>query len=167
LYGALTKGTGKDMVNASLRTNFYGVDKEGKTLQVTCHAHSDPSGMTILLSDEAPGLEVMKDGKWVKVQPILGSLIVNIGDQLEIASNGIYKSIEHKGMPSIKGGERISLGIFQIPDMEAMVGPVAGLIDEKRPALYKTTSWREYFVDFITAGLTGKNVIERYKIQPV
>jgi isopenicillin N synthase-like dioxygenase len=88
LYGALLNGTGKDMLNASMRTNFYGLDKEGKTLPVTCHAHSDPAGMGILLADEAPGLEVKKDGEWVKVQPIPGSLIVNIGDQLEVASNG-------------------------------------------------------------------------------
>jgi hypothetical protein len=70
-------------------------------------------------------------------------------------------------MPSPNGGERISLGIFQVPDMEAVVGPVAGLIDEKRPALYKTTSFADYFVDFVTAGLEGKSVLDRYKIQAV
>ncbi|KAL5985639.1 hypothetical protein ACLOJK_027625 [Asimina triloba] len=47
--------------------------------------HSDGSGITILLPDQTvEGLEVCKDGKWVKVNALPYALIINVGDQMEV-----------------------------------------------------------------------------------
>lgn len=46
--------------------------------------HTDPNAITILLQDEVPGLQVLKDGKWVAVNPIPYTFIVNIGDQIQV-----------------------------------------------------------------------------------
>jgi hypothetical protein len=32
--------------------------------------HSDPDGITVLMQDEVNGLQVLKNGKWVVVQPV-------------------------------------------------------------------------------------------------
>ncbi|KAG2604714.1 hypothetical protein PVAP13_4NG141729 [Panicum virgatum] len=42
------------------------------------------------------GLQIRKDGKWIAINALDGAFIVNIGDTLEILSNGRYKSIEHR-----------------------------------------------------------------------
>lgn len=46
--------------------------------------HSDPNAITILLQDDVPGLQVLRDGKWVAVSPIPSTFIVNIGDQIQV-----------------------------------------------------------------------------------
>lgn len=46
--------------------------------------HADPNVITLLLQDDVPGLQVLKDGKWVSVQPIPNTFIVNIGDQIQV-----------------------------------------------------------------------------------
>lgn len=48
-------------------------------------AHTDPNTLTILLLDhQVPGLQVLKDGKWIAVDPHPNALTVNIGDQLQV-----------------------------------------------------------------------------------
>ena len=46
--------------------------------------HSDPNVITILLQDDVPGLQVLRNGKWVAVNPIPATFIVNIGDQIQV-----------------------------------------------------------------------------------
>ncbi|KAK3434082.1 hypothetical protein EUGRSUZ_L00350 [Eucalyptus grandis] len=47
--------------------------------------HTDPNLITILLQDDVPGLQVLRNGKWVAVNPIPNTFIVNIGDQMQVA----------------------------------------------------------------------------------
>jgi len=50
--------------------------------------HSDPSTITILLQDkEVEGLQVLKDNKWFKVPIVHDTLLINVGDQMEVRSN--------------------------------------------------------------------------------
>ena len=46
--------------------------------------HADPNVITILLQDDVPGLQVLRNGKWVAVNPIPYTFIVNIGDQIQV-----------------------------------------------------------------------------------
>jgi len=58
--------------------------------------HSDFSSLTILLQS-SKGLQIMDCNKnWVCVPYIEGALIVQLGDQVEVMSNGIYKSVIHR-----------------------------------------------------------------------
>jgi isopenicillin N synthase-like dioxygenase len=163
ITAALTAGSSTQRLCTAMRTNFYGLKEDGEALPNVCHAHSDPGAITILLADDVPGLEIRKDGEWVKVDPIPGGFIVNVGDMLEIVSNGRYKSVEHRGMPS-QNQERLTLATFGDPVGEAMVGPISSLFDENYPPLYQTTQYAAYVAAFVQAGLDGKRGLERNKL---
>lgn len=47
-------------------------------------AHTDPNVITILLQNDVAGLQVLKDEKWVTVNPVPNTFIVNIGDQIQV-----------------------------------------------------------------------------------
>lgn len=46
--------------------------------------HTDPNLITFLLQDDVPGLQVLRNGKWIAVNPIPNTFIVNIGDQMQV-----------------------------------------------------------------------------------
>ena len=47
--------------------------------------HADNSGITLLVDfGDFPGLQFLKDGKWVGVQPIEGAIVANIGHIMEV-----------------------------------------------------------------------------------
>ncbi|CAN1804523.1 Flavanone 3-dioxygenase 2 [Linum perenne] len=52
--------------------------------------HSDASLLTVLLQGKVNGLQVLlKDGKWVGVQPLPNALVVNIGNVLQVTISNI------------------------------------------------------------------------------
>ncbi|XP_021765342.1 probable 2-oxoglutarate-dependent dioxygenase ANS [Chenopodium quinoa] len=99
--------------------------------------HGDGSAITIVLQDnKVEGLQILKDGKWFRVPIIPEAILLFIGDQMEIASNGIFKSPAHKVVVS-PYNDRVSLAMFCIPNPEKEIGPLKELINEDRPQLYK------------------------------
>ena len=46
--------------------------------------HSDPYIITTLYQGNMCGLQVMKDGHWVGVEPIASAFVVNIGQLLKV-----------------------------------------------------------------------------------
>ncbi|PIN25132.1 Iron/ascorbate family oxidoreductase [Handroanthus impetiginosus] len=91
--------------------------------------HTDAGGVILLLQDDqVPGLEFFKDGKWVKIPPSKNNrLFVNIGDQVEILSNGVYKSALHRVM-TMKDGNRLSIATFYNPAGDAIISPAPTLL---------------------------------------
>ncbi|MED6134097.1 hypothetical protein PIB30_034215 [Stylosanthes scabra] len=88
-----------------------------------------PQGAIILmLQDEVPGLEFYKDGKWVEIPPCENNAIcVNTGDQIEVLSNGLYKSIVHRVIRD-KDGSRLSVASFYNPSNDAIIAPAPKLL---------------------------------------
>jgi hypothetical protein len=54
------------------------------SLTIGIRAHSDPNTITILLQDQVAGLQIQKDGEWFSAQALEGSLIINVGDHLQV-----------------------------------------------------------------------------------
>ncbi|AES78791.2 putative (S)-norcoclaurine synthase [Medicago truncatula] len=79
-----------------LRVNYYPpCSMPEKVLGL--RPHCDSTTITLLLQDDdVPGLEIRHKGNWVPVTPIADALVVNVGDAIEIWSNGKYKSVEHR-----------------------------------------------------------------------
>ena len=46
-------------------------------------AHTDYGVLTILATDESPGLQIHTEGKWQHVKPVSGTFVINLGDMLE------------------------------------------------------------------------------------
>ncbi|KAF7850992.1 hypothetical protein BT93_L4737 [Corymbia citriodora subsp. variegata] len=100
-------------------------------------AHSDGSGTTVLLQDEeVEGRQVLKDDQWFRVPIVPGAFVVNVGDQMQIMSNGIFKSPPHRVTANAQN-ERISVAVFYFPDTKTEVEPNEGSISEERPQMYK------------------------------
>ncbi|WP_020468040.1 isopenicillin N synthase family dioxygenase [Zavarzinella formosa] len=58
--------------------------------------HTDYGLLTILLQDDAGGLEVKSGASWIAAPPLPGSFVCNIGDMLDRMTRGIYRSTPHR-----------------------------------------------------------------------
>jgi isopenicillin N synthase-like dioxygenase len=68
-----------------VRFNFYPVCSR-PDMVLGVKAHSDRSGMTVLLQDEqVQGLQILKDSTWINVPVIPHALVVNLGDQMQVS----------------------------------------------------------------------------------
>ncbi|KAL4022761.1 hypothetical protein IC575_016506 [Cucumis melo] len=93
-------------------------------------AHTDAGGVILLFQDDqVGGLQILKDGQWIDVQPLPNSIVINTGDQIEVLSNGRYKSVWHRVLASPDGNRR-SIASFYNPSMEATIAPAAQLVDK-------------------------------------
>ncbi|GAV66598.1 2OG-FeII_Oxy domain-containing protein/DIOX_N domain-containing protein [Cephalotus follicularis] len=83
------------------------------------NVHTDSSLFSVLYQDHIGGLEVFKDGKWLDVNPIPNSLIVNIGDMMQAISDDEYISVRHR--VKVKKQERFSICYFVFPDEDCVI----------------------------------------------
>ncbi|KAF7143723.1 hypothetical protein RHSIM_Rhsim05G0079700 [Rhododendron simsii] len=108
--------------------------------------HKDSGGLTILAQDDVGGLEVKRkiDGAWIRVEPILDAYIVNLGAIMQVWSNDIYQSVEHRAVVNSER-ERFSIGFFFNPAHHVNVEPLEELIDhQKNPAKYRPYNWGKF-----------------------
>ncbi|XP_069146254.1 jasmonate-induced oxygenase 4-like [Solanum lycopersicum] len=82
---------------------------------------------------------------------------LNVGDQVEIMSNGIFKRVLTNAEQ-----EKNTLAIFIMPDVAVGIGPVEKLINEERPRAYKDI--KNYVALFFQSYQQGKIPIEAAKI---
>ncbi|KAL9661163.1 hypothetical protein QQ045_025985 [Rhodiola kirilowii] len=130
---------------ACLRVNYYPKCPEPE-LTLGLSSHSDPGGMTLLLPDhQVAGLQVRKDGKCDTVKRAPHAFIVNIGDQIQVLSNAIYKSVEHRSH-NLKS--------------DVPVKPLEEFVNEDSPALYTPITFDEYRLYIRTKGPQGKAQVE-------
>ncbi|KAA8519577.1 hypothetical protein F0562_013799 [Nyssa sinensis] len=148
----------------SVRMTYYPPCPQPE-LVVGLTPHSDATGITILLqANEVEGFQVKKDEVWIPVNFLPDSFVVNVGDILEIMSNGVYNSIEHRAtVNSVK--ERISIAMFFNPKFEANIGPSTSLTNPQNPPLFKTVGMEKYFKDFFSRKLGGKSFLEKLRIK--
>ncbi|KAI4356622.1 hypothetical protein L6164_000631 [Bauhinia variegata] len=131
----------------TLAVNCYPACPEpGLTLGIP--PHSDFGSITILLQNSA-GLEIKDhNNSWVPVPYVEGALIVQLGDQMEVLSNGKYKSVVHRATVNAED-KRLSIASLHGFGLETKVGPAPELVNENHPKAYKEFSFRE-FLDFIS-----------------
>ncbi|TMW89301.1 hypothetical protein EJD97_017398 [Solanum chilense] len=147
-----------------IRINYYPPCPEPeKTIGVS--PHSDADAVTILLQlNETEGLQVRKDGVWVPVKPLPNALIVNVGDMMEILSNGVYRSIEHRAVVNSKE-ERLSLATFYLFNLDSELGPAHSLIGPNNSPIFGRIRVGKYLEDFLARKLDGKSFIDCMKIE--
>lgn len=105
-------------------------------------AHTDAGGIILLFQDaQVSGLQLLKDGQWVDVPPVRHSIVINLGDQLEVITNGKYKSVEHRVIAQTNGA-RMSIASFYNPGSDAIIHPAPALVENKQ--LYPKFVFEDY-----------------------
>ncbi|XP_022935268.1 protein DMR6-LIKE OXYGENASE 1-like [Cucurbita moschata] len=111
--------------------------------------HSDYGFLTLLLQDQVEGLQIHHQQQWVTVQPLPNSFVVNIGDHLEIFSNGRYKSVLHRVLVNANK-PRISVATLHSLPFDSTIKPWPKLVNEENPPRYKDTDFG-IFLEYITS----------------
>ncbi|KAK4380739.1 hypothetical protein RND71_002601 [Anisodus tanguticus] len=175
LLEALMKGlnvneidqTKESLLMGSKRINLNYYPKcPNPELTVGVGRHSDVSTLTILLQDNIGGLYVKKldSDSWVHVPPIDGAIVINVGDALQIMSNGKYKSIEHRVIAN-GNNNRISVPIFVNPNPNDLIGPLQEVIEKNgEKPIYKQVLYSDYVKHFFRKAHDGKETIDFAKI---
>ncbi|TXG47775.1 hypothetical protein EZV62_027069 [Acer yangbiense] len=148
----------------SMRMNYYPPCPQPELVVGLC-PHSDGSGITILLQvSEVEGLQIRKDGMWISVKPLPNAFIINVGDSLEILSNGTYRSVEHRAtVNSLK--ERLSVATFCSPRLDGEIGPAPSLITPETPAMFRRIRVEEFYKGRFSRKLDRKSYLDTIRIQ--
>ena len=115
-------------------------------------AHKDSGFLSFLLQDQQAGLQVeIEEGRWIDVLPRANTLVVNIGELLELATNGYLRATVHRVQSPAQGSERLSIAFFLGAQLDAVVPlyplPAALLREARGPAsdpanpLFRDVGW--------------------------
>ena len=120
--------------------------------------HSDYGSITLLTQwADQGGLEACrKDGEWVFVPPIEGSVIVNVGDCMMRWSNDVLRSTPHCVMddPRVEGDAvpaRYSIAYFCNPSKDTVVACLPTCASDERPPAYPPIKAGDYLVSRVAA----------------
>ncbi|KAG5095192.1 hypothetical protein GLYMA_18G184800v4 [Glycine max] len=143
----------------ALRVNYYPPCSTPEQV-LGLSPHSDANTITLLMQDDdITGLEIRHQGGWVPVTPISDALVVNVGDVIEIWSNGKYKSVEHRAVTN-KNKRRISYALFLCPQDDVEVEPLDYMIDSHNPKLYQKVRYGDYLRQSMKRKMEGKAHID-------
>ena len=85
-------------------------------------ANKDSGFLSFLLQDHQPGLQVeVEPDRWIDAVPIAGAFVVNIGELLELASNGYLRATVHRVVSPPVGQQRLSIAFFLGAQLDAVV----------------------------------------------
>ncbi|MET8451169.1 isopenicillin N synthase family dioxygenase [Streptomyces sp. NPDC005209] len=115
-------------------------------------AHKDYGFLTLLLQDTVGGLQVQReDGLFHDVPPLEGAFVVNLGELLEVATNGYLIATNHRVVSPPGATERFSVPFFYNPRLDARVEPLPfphastapGVTDDPANPLYAEYGYNE------------------------
>ncbi|XP_024156397.1 feruloyl CoA ortho-hydroxylase F6H1-3 [Rosa chinensis] len=156
------------MGSRRINLNYFPVCPNPE-LTVGVGRHSDVSTLTILLQEYYIGglyvrPEFTDEDTWVHVPPLEGSLVINVGDALQIMSNGKYKSVEHR-VAANGSKTRISVPIFVNPRPSDVIGPLHEVLESSgEKPLYKQVLYSDYVKHFFRKAHDGKSTVDFAKI---
>jgi isopenicillin N synthase-like dioxygenase len=129
-----------------LRLNYYPLCSDPATSSedlpeqghLGIHHHTDAGAVTVLLQDKVAGLQFKHHDEWCLVPTNENELVVNLGDLMQVWSNGMYQSPVHRVLANSQE-ERFSSAYFMNPIFSTDCLPL--LDDEPK---YKVLNWGEY-----------------------
>jgi len=110
-----------------------------------CGAHTDYGMITVLLTDEQPGLEIRHHNEWIAVPPLAHHWVVNLGDMLERWTNGKYRSTLHR-VVNTNGRERYSIPFFFEPSFDTVVECLPSCCNATNPAKWPPITSGEHLL---------------------
>ncbi|XVF79352.1 hypothetical protein PTKIN_Ptkin14bG0214900 [Pterospermum kingtungense] len=159
----------KKMVNM----NYYPTCPNPE-LTVGVGRHSDMGTLTVLLQDGIGGLyvkveeniDIGQEEEYIEIPPTPNALVINVGDMLQILSNGRYKSAEHR-VRTTSTKSRVSIPIFTIPKPTEKIAPLPQLVEKDGIALYREFVLADYMNNFFGNAHDGKKSLDFAKTDSV
>ncbi|KAE8680057.1 Gibberellin 2-beta-dioxygenase 1 [Hibiscus syriacus] len=106
--------------------------------------HTDPQIISVLRSNNTSGLQIsLRDGTWISVPPDQNSFFINVGDSLQVMTNGRFKSVKHRVVTNSEKS-RLSMIYFGGPPLSEKIAPLPSLMRGDQQSLYKEFTWFEY-----------------------
>jgi isopenicillin N synthase-like dioxygenase len=136
--------------NSRLKLNHYPPqDSPEADNDIGVVPHSDSGGFTILWQDDNGGLEVQsKCGEWVGAPPIDDTFVINLGNVMQIWTNGRFSSTPHRVINRF-GRDRYSVPLFVNPGSGVRIAPLIGPPTPDfvpfRYGDYQRDEWRRIF----------------------
>jgi isopenicillin N synthase-like dioxygenase len=113
--------------------------------------HTDYGFITLLLQDDAGGLQVRStDGDWLDAPPVPGALVMNSGDMLHRMSNGRLLSTPHRVI-NRSGRARYSCPYFFDPDLRSTIEPCAAWVGQGDPPRFEPIVYGDFLSDQLRA----------------
>ncbi|XP_024959576.1 leucoanthocyanidin dioxygenase-like [Cynara cardunculus var. scolymus] len=134
---------GMEELLLQLKINYYPKCPQPE-LALGVEAHTDVSALTFILHNMVPGLQLFYGGRWVTAKCVPDSIILHIGDTIEILSNGKYKSILHRGLVN-KEKVRISWAVFCEPPKDKIIlKPLPETVSEEEEPLFPPRTFHQH-----------------------
>ncbi|XP_073050494.1 gibberellin 2-beta-dioxygenase 1-like [Primulina eburnea] len=135
-----------DQSDSIFRLNHYPPvpESNGKKNLIGFGEHTDPQILSVLRSNNTSGLQIsLKDGDWISIPPDQNSFFINVGDSLQVMTNGRFKSVRHRVVVNNKKESRVSMIYFGGPPLSEKIAPLPSLM-KGEDSLYKEFTWFEY-----------------------
>jgi isopenicillin N synthase-like dioxygenase len=101
------------------RTIYYppGVGGAGK--------HTDTGIFTVLIQEYFPhaSLRVYTKNQWIEAPPVEDAFVINLGDMLQMWTNGLFVSTPHAVMHELPT-TRVSIPLFVFPNIDTTIEPL-------------------------------------------
>jgi isopenicillin N synthase-like dioxygenase len=112
-----------------------------------CGAHTDFGGLTLLLQDDAGGLQIFKkDIGWIDAPPLPGTYVVNLGDMISRWTNDRYRSTLHRVI-NLSGRDRYSVPFFFSGNQDYVVSCLPNYLDEGEQPHYPPTTVEAHLME--------------------
>jgi len=126
--------------NSILRAIHYPPLSGSAGPAVRAAQHEDINLITLLIGSSDAGLEILaRDGGWVPVTSIPGTIVVNVGDMMKRLSNHVLPSTPHRVVnpPAERAGQaRYSIPFFIHPDPDFVIETLPQCITDDNPNRY-------------------------------
>ncbi|XP_027337286.1 flavanone 3-dioxygenase 3-like [Abrus precatorius] len=123
--------------------NLYPPNAKSKGA-VGLSEHTDPGFIITLVQEIDGGLQILTHkGKWINVYIPHHAILIQLGDHLEILTNGKYKSHIHRVIVGKNEVQRISVVGVHGPSLNKLISPSIEFVDEEHSQKYRGMTYKE------------------------
>ncbi|CAO2161527.1 unnamed protein product [Urochloa humidicola] len=150
--GALARLVTREDSDCMLRVNHYPprpaaavAEGGGGAASMTGFGeHTDPQIISVLRSNGTSGLEIaVRGGAWAAVPPDADAFFVNVGDTLQVLTNGRFRSVRHRVVVNSERS-RVSMIFFGGPPLGERLAPLPELLGDGGRSRYREFTWAEF-----------------------
>ncbi|KAL0370450.1 UNVERIFIED_CONTAM: protein DMR6-LIKE OXYGENASE 2 [Sesamum angustifolium] len=118
---------------------------------------------SVYFEGAVPGLQVLRDEEWLALEPVPNTFVVNIGHALQVISNGMLRSAEHRVVTNAYIA-RTTVTSFIHPSNDSLIQPAALLVDRCSLPLYRAFPYDEFVRKLIKDTRDGEPPLKEYQI---